>query len=137
MQLAEAMKEKGVVMTSSPGPKLQAAGARVDGHAVSALALRRDELLELLDHGADREPARSQGAEHELLLEVGDVGAGERDFLDGHAPCIGKAQRCGPIRHRRDRFRQTPNEPPGPGMSDANRQVVRGPRRGFSVHRST
>ena len=85
-QFALAANEYGEVMTSSPGPipaviaeQMQARGSRGDGRRVRSADALGDELLEAVDRRPEREPARAQHLEHELLLALAEIRPRERD----------------------------------------------------------
>ena len=79
--MAEATKLNGLVRTSSPGPpaerphaEVQAAVPAGDRDRVLDAEPGGEVALEALAHRAQREPARAQHLEHELLLALAELG---------------------------------------------------------------
>ena len=86
--MAEATKLKGLVRTSSPGapaerphPEVQRGRAAGDRDRVLDPEPGGELALEALAHRPQREPARAQHLEHQLLLARAELGPGERDRL--------------------------------------------------------
>ena len=70
---------------------------RGDRHRVVDPEPAGEGALEALQHRPEREPARAQDLEHQLLLARAEVGPGERDLLGCHRRTPGCASRraCG------------------------------------------
>ena len=63
--------------------EVQAGGAGRDGARVRGADARGEGRSNAPSIGPERQPARSQHLEHELLLALADHGPGERELLDG------------------------------------------------------